>query len=174
MVGLIGYSEYRERYEIADWLADSDDRVPDPRMSNTQSKVDNPELDFSEESSDRGDGDGNSKSRDGEPPWFELLMMNEWMFTIGDVDCYPSVPHGHNKSKTKQWPKLNPYTGRVFSDMHKEDTGKRLSKKDMKNIWNDSKFVEHCREQVLWYSDFATSYDFPRARRGKLIFPRWR
>ena len=174
MAGIIGYSEYCERYEIADWLMESADRVPDPRISNLECEAPNQESDHQEENVERGELGVSSKSGQNEPPWLELLMMNQWMFTIGDVDCYPSVPHGHYKSKTRVWPKLNPYTGRVFSDIHKEDIGKRLTKKEMNRLWNDPRFVEHCREQVLWYSDFSPSYGFPGARRGKLVFPRWR
>lgn len=174
MTGIIGYSEYCERCKVADWLIDTDDRDADPRISNPEGKPANPESDYSNENANKDEVDGTSKSESNEPPWFELLMMNQWMFTIGDRDCYPSVPHGHYKSKTREWPKLNPYTGRVFSDMHKEETGKRLDKKDMKMLWNDSKFIEHCRGQVLWYRNFAPKYGFPRARHGKLVFPRWR
>lgn len=43
----------------------------------------------------------------------------------------------------------------------------------MKVLWNDEDFVEHCRKQVLWYSDFAPKYAFPRARFEKLRFPKW-
>lgn len=174
MAGIIGYAEYCERYEIADWLMDSVDRVPDPRISDLESEAPDQGSDEQEERVEPGGLGGSSTSGNDEPPWLELLVMNRWMFTIGDVDCYPSVPHGHYKSKTKVWPKLNPYTGLVFSDVHKEDIGKRLSKKEMKKLWNKSSFVEHCREQVLWYSGFAPSYGFPGARRGKFVFPRWR
>lgn len=174
MARLIGYSEYCERCEIADWLIDSRDCTPDPRMSGPESKAANPEREYPEESVDNGETGGTGISGNEDSPWFELLMMNKWMFTIGDPDCYPSVPHGHHKSKNIKWPKLNPYTGRVFSGMHSEDAEKRLAKNDMRKLWSDSKFVEHCREQVLWYSDFAPSYGFPGARQGNLVFPRWK
>lgn len=174
MAGLIGYFEYTERHEIADWLEDSSGRISDPRVTSHENHEP-----LSEDSSDENRGDEGQSSATGEhktgaSPWLELLMMNQWMFTLGDADCYPSVPHGHYKSKTREWPKLDPYTGRVFFDVHKEDASKRLSKKDMIKIWNNSKFIKHCREQVLWYSDFSSSYGFPNARRGKLAFPRWR
>ena len=174
IAGLIGYSEYCERHEIAIWLEDSSGSVPDPRISSLEGEELPRESDDSDEIVDKDRVSGTRKSEDNAPPWLELLIMNQWMFTIGDADCYPSVPHGHFKAKTKEWPKLNPYTGRVFAGMHKEDASKRLSKKDMKKLWNYSKFIEHCREQVLWYSDFAPSYGFPGARRGKFIFPMWR
>lgn len=173
MAGVIGFFEYYERYEIADWLEDSTDQLPDPRGAINDGEVFSQIKEFSDESN--ADAPGNRVAgADNEPPeWLELLMLNQWMFTIGDRDCYPSVPHGHFKAKTNEWPKLNPYTGRVFVAGHKEDSAKRLNKKEMIDLWNNTKFVERCREQVLWYSDFAPAYQFPRARRGKLIFPKW-
>ena len=134
MTGLIGYSEYCERHEIAVWLEDSSGSVSDPRISGCGGEELPRESGDSESIVDNDRVSGTNKSESDMPPWFELLMMNQWMFTIGDVDCYPSVPHGHFKAKTREWPKLNPYTGRVFSDMHKEDVGKRLSKKDMRTL----------------------------------------
>jgi len=174
MAGLIGYFEYTERQEIADWLEDPSGRIPDPRVTGHEHHEPLSEDSSEENRDDEGQSSTTGKHRADVPPWLELLMMNQWMFTLGDADCYPSVPHGHFKSKTREWPKLNPYTGRVFSDVHREDVSKRLSKKDMIKIWNDSKFIEHCREQIHWYSDFAPSYGFPNARRGMLAFPRWR
>jgi len=174
MAGLIGLFEYIERQKIADWLEDSNDRVFDPRTTSDENHEPLKEGCFGENFSNERQSNTTGKHSPDVPPWQELLMMNQWMFTIGDVDCYPSVPHGHFKNKTRKWPKLNPYTGRVFSDVHKEDVSKRLSKNDMVKLWNDLKFIDHCREQVLWYSDFAPSYGFPDARRGKLAFPRWR
>jgi hypothetical protein len=174
-MGLIGLPEYLERNEVADWLEDSSNGLPDPRISSNEFEEINQEDHSLDENANREEVQSQTgKASDYSPPCIELLMMNQWMFTIGDVDCYPSVPHGHFKSKTREWPKLNPYIGRVFSDVHKEDTNKRLSKKDMIKLWNDPKFIEHCREQVNWYSGFSPRYGFPRAKRGKLAFPKWR
>ncbi|MGL4668860.1 MAG: hypothetical protein ACRCWR_13140, partial [Saezia sp.] len=72
----------------------------------------------------------------------------------------------------KPWPKLNPYTGRVFLHMHYEDAASRLTKSEMRKVWNDKDFIEHCRKQILWYSSTLPDYKFPDARRGKLCFPK--
>lgn len=103
-----------------------------------------------------------------------FVAFNKWVFTIGDADCFPSVPHGHLHKKTNPRPKLNPYTGRVFWDAHNENVSMRLTRAEMKSLWSDSSFVEHCREQVIHYTEFAPGYGFPNARRGKLHFPRWK
>lgn len=174
MAGLIGHFEYIERCEIADWLEDSNDRVSDPRGADDINSEQFSEENSAQNSSDKISSSAIDECNTDDSPWLELLMLNKWMFTLGDADCYPSVPHGHFQNKTSAWPKLNPYTGRVFSDVHKEDVNKRLGKKDMITLWNDSKFIEHCREQVHWYSGFAPSYEFPNARRGRLTFPKWR
>lgn len=174
--GLIGLAEYEERKSIADWLSASGSSWPDPRGRSGE------ESEHSEEHETCLDGicsagsgsSGKGEDTEDEKRWPQFLVFNKWMFTVGDRDCYPSVPHGHLHKKTNEWPKLNPYTGRVFSDVHDEDIGSRLSKAQMTLLWNDSGFVESCRKQVLWYSDFAPAYGFPRARFGKYQFPRWR
>jgi hypothetical protein len=175
-IGLIGLSEYIERLQIADWLEDTEDRLPDPRSPSDAQFEDNQNDHQLEKNDSEGEiASSKEKSSDErQPPWLKFLLFNKWMFTVGDRDCYPSVPHGHLHKKTNKWPKLNPYTGRAFSDMHKENDKLRLSKSEMKFVWNNPDFVEHCRTQVLWYSDFAPEYNFPRARFGKLVFPKWR
>lgn len=174
MTGLIGRFEYHERLEIADWMEDFSGCKPDPRVQRKGVAETAIEQSDNKGQDQRGVLGSTCELGANDPDWLELLMLNQWMFTIGDADCYPSVPHGHYKSKTKKWPKLNPYTGRVFSDTHREDSSMRLSKQEMIKLWSDSKFLEHCREQVIWYNNFAPEYGFPNARRGMLAFPRWR
>lgn len=175
-LGLIGIAEYEERCEMAYWLSRGEGE-PDPRNGQPE------EPEHPRGNNERSESDGvraqqgsDSAKAIGEDPidrWLELLAFKKWMFTVGDRDCYPSVPHGHLYRKTNEWPKLNPYTGRVFADVHVEDLSCRLTKAEMKDLWNDEDFVEHCRKQVLWYSDFAPEYTFARARFGKFHFPKW-
>mgnify|MGYP000051715894 CR=1 FL=1 len=176
-LGLIGIVEYEERCEIAHWLSADGEGKPDPR-SGLHEEPERPresdEIRGNDGAQRRG-GSGSANSTEDDPTdrWPRFLAFSKWMFTVGDPDCYPSVPHGHLHRKTNEWPKLNPYTGRVFSVVHAEDITSRLTKAEMKTLWNDGDFVEHCRKQVLWYSNFAPEYGFPRARFGKLRFPRW-
>lgn len=170
-LGLIGLHEYKERVKVAFWLPG--DLEDDPRGGGSdfdETDVDRrPERDGSGPSAVTG-----SEREDPSGPILSLTLLKNWVFTKNDVDCYPSVPHGHLASKTSGWPKLNPYNGRVFSGVHCEDPKARLSKSDMKNIWSDKKFIRHCREQIIWYSSFAPEYKFANARRGRLVFPKWR
>jgi len=174
-IGLIGVAEYVERMKIAEWLSELGDRVRDPRLNNGEEG----QCCEREEPIEQQKTGDDARSRDSleevndESPYMQFLAINTWMFTVGDRDCYPSVPHGHFKRKTNEWPKLNPYVGRVFSAMHTEDVSARLTRAEMKALWSDEGFVDHCRHQVLWYSDFAPRYTFPSARRGRLVFPKW-
>jgi len=173
-IGLIGYPEYLERCNVADWL-DDPNNLSDPRLSNTDHEETSTDEYHRDEYDEKFAGQSNvEKPEDNEPPYLELFVMNQWMFTIGDADCYPSVPHGHFKSKMRKWPKLNPYNGRVFSDIHQESTRKRLDKKKMKMLWKDSKFVLHCRKQILWYCESFPRYRFLRATHGINVFPNFR
>ena len=175
-IGLIGVAEYEERLAIADWLSGTD-HYPDPRVRPGQEGENSEERQASHTevgSAESYDSSDSGETADDQDRWYRLLVLNKWMFTVGDRDCYPSVPHGHLHSKTNKWPKLNPYSGRVFLDVHQEDIGPRLDKTEMRLLWNNTDFVEHCRKQIIWYSDFAPAYRFPHARFGKFRFPRWR
>jgi hypothetical protein len=178
-LGIIGLAEMLERADIVRWLSEDDAAVRDPRGAN--------DIESRHEQSVRdedvfvpvpgmppsGEGTGERKQVKREPPIIHFLALKRWYFTIGDPDCVPAVPDGHENAKTQKWPKLNPYTGRVFSDIHVEDVSRRLTRADMKALWRNPKFVEHCRQQVAWYADRYPRYAFPHARRGILVFPRW-
>lgn len=176
-LGIIGIYEYEERLKIASWLSSTAEEHPDPRNSqlnksnntheNQRSKEEipqHPQENFNPIITDKYDQSDQS---------LQFLAFRKWIFTLGDADCYPSVPHGHLLRKTSAWPKLNPYIGRAFSDIHVEDVSHRLTRGEMKILWNDDGFLEHCRKQVLWYSDFSRDYKFPNARFGKLRFPKY-
>lgn len=81
------------------------------------------------------------------------------------------MPHGHYQHQNVKWPKLNPYTGRVFSSKHQEDNSQRLSKKDMTIIWSDESFKSFCREMIVWYQEQFPYHEFPVRR--PLRFPIW-
>lgn len=180
-LGLIGLAEYEERQEIALWLSGSANQQSDPRSrpgdsdeTPSQRETEGSEAAFRTNSPAGAGSNSSSSLEEDANRWPRFLFQNTWMFTVGDVDCYPSVPHGHLGSKTREWPKLNPYTGRVFTAVHQEQSGSRLSIGEMKLLWNDAKFIELCRKQISWYSNFSDRYDFPKARWGRNVLPRWR
>lgn len=170
--GIIGLVELNERVALARWLASPDDRARDPRRG----------LDERLERQEAGQSDASGTTSSVEEPkeddsadqWTHLVVLNKWVFTIGDADCYPSVPHGHLQRKTNPWPKLNPYTGGVFVGPHQEDKNRRLSRVEMQMLWNDEEFLCFCHSQIDWYSRFAPQYRFANARFGRNILPRWR
>lgn len=183
-LGIIGLIEYQERIEIYRWLKDNSNSVADPRNASGEYYASSEE----EREDHRDEWDGSSRMKDSqlshtgargaqtiedEDDSIHFLAFNKWLFTVGDTDCFPSVPHAHYQRKTNPWPKLNPYTGVVYSSMKAEDVSSRLTKKEMKSLWNDSKFIEECRKQIIWYSAFAPHYSFPNARFGRHILPRW-
>ena len=177
-VGLIGLVELEERLEIADWLFgkapnQSDPRSPIDRAIEVDEAVpdENVFQAFRRESTDTASS--TAGNRIPEPEVTQFLALRRWYFTISDPDCAPSVPHGHENTKTQKWPKLNPYTGKVFTAIHSEDTTRRLSREEMKALWRNADFVEHCRNQVNWYARRFPGYRFLNARRGHLAFPRW-
>jgi len=62
--------------------------------------------------------------------------LKKWDFHKGDVDPYPSVPHGHWEGKP--FPKLDPYLGWVCEA--KQRQARRLSKSDTRALWNNDRF----------------------------------
>ncbi|MCX7093560.1 MAG: hypothetical protein NTY50_08950 [Methylobacter sp.] len=159
-VGLIGLDEYEERIEIALWLDDDSDTRSDPRTPTVEvSERCGEEQSFESilDSSSRASIPSNPL----EPRILELIALKVWYFTGSDPDSYPSVPHGHYQNANRPWPKLNPYIGRVFSAKHVEDQGARLSKKEMRDLWTDNGFRDHCRKQIMWYMQEHSYYRFP-------------
>lgn len=173
-LGVISHDEFWERVEVTLWLSDETETSSDPREGLEE------EADLEEERHENfGEcdsviskiRDGSSGSGQNDENWMEFLCLGVWIFTKSDPDSYPSVPHGHYKSQNKKWPKLNPYTGRVFKEKHQEDKSNRLSKKQMKTIWQDEKFKSFCREMVVWYQEQYPYFEF--SVRRPLRMPRW-
>ncbi|MBL0576349.1 hypothetical protein [Aeromonas caviae] len=174
-LGLIGCHEFNERIIMAQWLADADKgRWPDPRLEFGEESVP-PEQDHAAHESEPAVSYTTASSKENtnrdDTDWMEFLCLGTWVFTKADPDPYPSIPHGHYLSQNNSWPKLNPYTGRVFLSVHQEDKSKRLSKKDMQKIWRDEKFKSFCREMVVWYKEQHPHIEFPV--RHLLRMPRW-
>ena len=169
--GFIGCDERNERISVALWLADeTEDHMNDPRNDSEDDSILNEKYEYNDSVIVKPD-DGGASQQEKDDNSIEFLCLGLWVFTKADPDSYPSVPHGHFKSKDRKWPKLNPYTGRVFKSKHQEDKNNRFTKKQMKIIWSDEKFKSFCREMIIWYQEQFPYYEFPVPR--PLRMPRW-
>jgi len=171
--GLIGIDEYAERIHVAFWLEDPDPSSADPRHPFPETGRDR-ELEqpaggtsWAEEEISTIGGRENKKG----PSRTCHVFKKRWYFTKSDPGPYPSVPHGHHSSSNAKWPKLNPYTGRIFSNRHQETVAQRLSKSDMQLLWRDQNFRDFCRQHILWYLENHRHYVFPVT--NPLRLPRW-
>ena len=167
--GLIGIDEFKERFQVALWL-DREGDGPDPRESQGEDGPDQHRYEGAEGSPDERVFVRRPKEYTPENEYLELIWFG-WVFTRQDPDPYPSTPHGHDGSPNKRWPKLNPYTGRVFKGKHQEEEKRRLNKKRMVMLWSNPEFRDFCRSHVLWYMEAHPHYDFPVMH--PLRFPRF-
>jgi len=87
-----------------------------------------------------------------------LGLKDRWVFTKGDPDPSPSVPHGHKNDKNQSWPKLNPYTRWIFDKVNSAQ--ERISVKEQVALWNDKDFRQFCTEHLLWFIDRNPDYQF--------------
>lgn len=158
-LGLIAHDELCERIDVALWLSDRYD-IEDPRHAPSDPKKNQNAQTIS----------GESKllrrkspilSEDGKEQYEMFICLTSWIFTKTDAVSYPSVPFGFYRNPNNPWPKLNPYTGRVFVAKHQEDVNLRLSKVDIQNIWQDERFKSFCREIIIWYQEQYRSEKFP-------------
>ena len=169
-LGLIDISEYAERRNIARWLADDDVSSIDPRESNPG------EVEEAARTDERVPLDRETvrllgTGRVNDPDWLAFVVLNKWYFTRSDPDPYPSTLHGHLQSASRPWPKLNPYTGRAFKAKHQEEASLRLTKHEMRELWQTEAFRDFCRSHILWYSEAHPHYAFNVSH--PLRFPRW-
>jgi hypothetical protein len=170
--GLIGIDEYIERREVALWLDDENGVRLDPRdPAVSEERREETESGSAENATDLPQKGGGDRRLDPDSGEVEFLFQG-WVFTKSDPDPYPSTPHGHWLDSNAKWPKLNPYTGRVFKGKHQEDVSARLKRKQMKKLWNDSKFRDFCRSYILWYVEAFPHHTFGVA--NPLRFPQWR
>jgi hypothetical protein len=172
-LGLIGIVELEERIGIALWLSDESNEKQDPRLSDTESDFEKSTKEDFNSSLFSGEGtlappDGTPKDEDNT---LAFIAWKIWYFTGSDPDSYPSVPHGHFQNANNKWPKLNPYTGRVFSNKNIEDNSSLLTKRDMQTLWRDVDFRNFCRTHIIWYMQKYSHYRFPV--RNPLRLPRW-
>lgn len=167
--GLIGIDEYAERVEVARWLG-SKGPTADPRTG-----IESDEGHCGGESEVPGDEVSHNSavtSNDDQPiDSIEFIFRKEWVFTKSDPDPYPSTPHGHLGNQNRRWPKLNPYTGRVFKAKHQEDESARLRKSDLVDLWRNERFRDFCRSHIIWYAERHPHHVFPVAHPFR--FPKW-
>jgi hypothetical protein len=169
-LGLIDMNEYMERTKVADWLADDDLALVDPRDPSPEQR-EGPRRDEGDRSSNNELIQIVGTGKPDDPDWLKLSVLGKWMFTRSDPDPYPSTPHGHLQNANRRWPKLNPYTGRVFKAKHQEDTKLRLNKNEMRNLWRTEAFRDFCRSYILWYMEAHPHYVF--GVRYPFRFPIW-
>ena len=171
-LGLIGVDELDERIEIGLWLSNETHEKQDPRLTDEKNDFEKSEKkDYdSDLISDEGIFGSSAKGKLDEDDTLSYIAWKTWYFTGSDPDNYPSVPHGHYQNENNKWPKLNPYTGRVFSKKYQEVTSMRLTKIDMKKLWSDVNFRNFCRAHILWYMQNHSHYTFPI--RNPLRLPR--
>jgi hypothetical protein len=170
---LIGISDLLERLEVLRWLIDSGDATdPRPTFNHKETR---------RQPEDSGDYEGRRirtvHTSDDEVWHLQFLprgLSNPWIFTKGDPDPYPSVPHGHLNHKNQQWPKLNPYSGRAFIQKDLEQSDLRLKRDDMISLWNDKDFRKHALDQIGWYQKTFPYHKFSVSQEKVDKLPKWR
>ncbi|RTR61060.1 hypothetical protein DY931_13800 [Pseudomonas aeruginosa] len=166
MLGAIDASEHLERLEVARWIVEDDSALDDPR--GPAEEPDEPRFEeLKGESAVQVSSSGNPE----EPGWLEFVAFRKWYFTRSDPDPYPSTPHGHLQSANRAWPKLNPYTGRVFIAKHREDVLLRLTRSELRQLWATEAFRDFCRSHIMWYAEQHPHHEFGVLH--PLRFPRW-
>ena len=166
---IIGIDDYIERRKVFRWIGDKTGTVSDPRLpKNIELEKETPEADDIE---NLNLNKSNLPGQRSDAPDFIHFLYKKWIFTRSDRDSYPSTPHGHFQNPNLGWPKLNPYTGRAFKEKHQEEVMLRMSKKDMKDLWNDPAFREFCRSYIGWYLEEFPFYRYPTLH--PLRFPKW-
>lgn len=74
------------------------------------------------------------------------VLGDKWKFHIGDVDFFPSVPHGHLNSNEAI--KLDSYLGFTYDTINNNNNLKRESKLFISSLWNNHKFREFALNSI--------------------------
>lgn len=89
-----------------------------------------------------------------------MLYGVHWIMHEHDADINdPSCPHCH--AKEKNW-KLNIYTGEIFDYTNGKTYIGKISKKEMKKLWNQKGFINLVARERKWYEDTYCSQNSER------------
>ena len=79
----------------------------------------------------------------------EKLQSCIWIFTIGDADDKPSVPHAHAKDKGY---KLDAWTGCIYpAGNEREKIIGKLKNKELYKLHSNPCFLAFAKKQIEWY-----------------------
>jgi len=92
--------------------------------------------------------------------------LTTWEFHIGDMDPYPSIPHGHEGKK-----KLDAYQGWVWRGDNRESREERWK---IIALWNDNKFRDFAIRSIKNYRYVYQDWDGWPAGIAPLRLPRKR
>ncbi len=93
--------------------------------------------------------------------WFYKSKINinnkKWELHIADKDPFPSVPHMHAINAPL---KLNIYTGEIY-DIRNKSLIDTASRKDLKKLWSDQKFIDAVKNARQVYKNANPKYKLP-------------
>ena len=88
----------------------------------------------------------------------EKLQDCIWIFTIGDADDKPSVPHAHAQGTGYR---LDAWTGDIYpAGSERKRTIGKLSKKELARLHSDPGFLKFARKQIQWYRENNPKINF--------------
>lgn len=134
-----------EKWEEDEALIDDDEHAPAPKSKIVQPRRAN-----------RKSGKAQDDIRD---PYLQFwpdpkTKLHAWEFHPQDDDFFPSIPHGHYFGKNQ--PKLDPYEGYIYEKTKQE---KRVSRKLIIGLWNDSAFRDISRQAIMYYMTHHPTYN---------------
>lgn len=81
-----------------------------------------------------------------------------WIFTIGDSDDKPSVPHGHAKDVGYR---LDVWNGNIYpAGKERKNIIGRLKKKELHRLHTDQGFIDFAKKQIEWYRETYPHINF--------------
>lgn len=161
---LIDDNELGERVRIILWLYHGNSSTMDPRGEPERKNTSSPDdATIMLESI--------SSENEIHDPFSQITFQKNWIFTKQDPGPYPSIPYAHKSNQNNSWPKLNPFTGRVFEKKAIEECSKRLTKEEMKKLWDNDIFLQFCINYLKWYSTLYLKHKFPV--KHMFLFSKW-
>lgn len=81
-----------------------------------------------------------------------------WIFTIGDADDKPSVPHAHAQEYGYR---LDVWTGDIYPPGNERvKTIGKLKPKELKQLHSDKGFIDFAIKQINWYRETYPNISF--------------